>query len=65
MNIRLLRNDKRTPLLTAEQLETSKTHDDLWNASQLQLVQTGKMHVFLSSALFFTGLSGSLLVIAF
>ena len=47
LNIRLLRNDKRTPLLTAEQLETSKTHDDLWNASQLQLVQTGKMHGFL------------------
>ena len=39
--------DKRTPLLSQEQLEESKTHDDLWNAAQLQLVRMGKMHGFL------------------
>merc|ERR1711916_292475 len=27
-----------------DQLTKSKTHDDLWNAAQKQLVQTGKMH---------------------
>jgi len=41
------RTDKRSPLLSQEQLEESKTHDDLWNAAQLQLVRQGKMHGFL------------------
>lgn len=40
-------SDKRSPLLSQEQLEESKTHDDLWNAAQLQLVRKGKMHGFL------------------
>jgi len=39
--------DKRSPLLSQEQLEESKTHDDLWNAAQIQLVRMGKMHGFL------------------
>jgi len=29
------------------QLETSQTHEDIWNAAQTQLVQTGKMHGFM------------------
>jgi deoxyribodipyrimidine photo-lyase len=30
-----------------EELEQGKTHDDLWNAAQLQVVREGKMHGFL------------------
>lgn len=41
------KKDKRPALLTSQQLEEGKTHDDLWNASQIQLTQTGKMHGFL------------------
>jgi deoxyribodipyrimidine photo-lyase len=32
---------------TRDQLENAETHEDLWNAAQLQVVQTGKMHGFL------------------
>ena len=31
----------------ASTLEVGTTHDDLWNASQLQMVREGKMHGFL------------------
>ena len=48
----MLRKDKRSPLLNQQQLEEGKTHDDLWNAAQLQLVTTGKMHGFLRYATF-------------
>lgn len=41
------RKDKRPYIYSLEQLETSKTHDSLWNAAQKQLVRTGKMHGFL------------------
>lgn len=41
------RKDKRTPCYTLEEFETSKTHDDLWNSAQIQLVKEGKMHGFL------------------
>lgn len=34
-------------MFTCDQLEEAKTHDDLWNASQIQLVKDGKMHGFL------------------
>ena len=30
-----------------DELEHGKTHDDLWNAAQLQMVELGKMHGFL------------------
>jgi len=40
-------SDKRSKVYTREQLERAKTHDDLWNAAQLQLVHTGRMHGFL------------------
>lgn len=39
--------DKREYLYTREELESGNTHDDLWNAAQLQLVNEGKMHGFL------------------
>ena len=39
--------DKREYLYTREELEQGKTHDDLWNAAQLQVVREGGMHGFL------------------
>jgi len=41
------RNDKREYVYTRQQLQEAKTHDDLWNAAQLQMVIHGKMHGFL------------------
>lgn len=37
--------DPRPVVYTREELETAHTHDDLWNAAQLQMVHEGKMHV--------------------
>ncbi|TGZ75130.1 hypothetical protein CRM22_000557 [Opisthorchis felineus] len=39
--------DKRDPAYTSKQLEAAQTKDDLWNASQRQLVRRGKIHGFL------------------
>jgi len=39
--------DKREYLYTTEQWQKGKTHDDLWNAAQLQLITEGKMHGFM------------------
>lgn len=36
--------DGREYLYTRAQLDTGSTHDDLWNAMQLQLVESGKLH---------------------
>ena len=36
--------DARRPRYTASQLETADTHDPLWNAAQIQMVETGWMH---------------------
>lgn len=41
------RKDKRTYLCTEEQFEQGKTHDPLWNAAQIQMAKTGKMHGYL------------------
>lgn len=41
------RKDKREYIYTRKELEEGLTHDDLWNASQLQLVREGKLHGFL------------------
>lgn len=41
------RKDKRPYLYTEQELDESKTHDDLWNAAQNQLRNEGKMHGFL------------------
>lgn len=40
-------NDDREYLYTIDQLEEAKTHDDLWNAAQLEMVDTGKMHGYM------------------
>merc|ERR1712087_1025500 len=39
--------DKREKQYTLEQLEAAKTHEDIWNAAQRQMVATGKMHGFM------------------
>lgn len=39
--------DKREHVYTRQQLEAGKTHDQLWNAAQLELVHKGKMHGFM------------------
>jgi deoxyribodipyrimidine photo-lyase len=41
------RDDPRDYLYTLEQFEQSRTHDDLWNAAQREMVKTGKMHGYL------------------
>ncbi len=39
--------DVREHLYTRDQFEAGETHDELWNAAQLQMVATGKMHGFM------------------
>lgn len=39
--------DTRQPQYSRAQLETAVTYDPLWNAAQLQMVNTAKMHGFL------------------
>lgn len=39
--------DKREYIYTKKQFEEGKTHDDLWNAAQIQMVKTGKMHGYM------------------
>jgi len=41
------RADKRDYKYSFEQLENAETHDDLWNAAQLEMVRKGKMHGYL------------------
>lgn len=40
-------SDKRDWIYTLEQMERGETHDELWNAAQLQMVQYGWMHNYL------------------
>jgi deoxyribodipyrimidine photo-lyase len=40
-------NDVRPVLYTEAQLENAETHDPLWNAAQMQMVNTGWMHNYL------------------
>ena len=40
-------SDPREYVYSLEDLEEGKTHDDLWNAAQLQVVQEGQMHGFM------------------
>lgn len=42
-------SDVRDYVYTWKELESGMTHDDLWNAAQLQLVREGKMHGFMRS----------------
>lgn len=39
--------DPRPHLYSLEELEAARTHDDLWNAAQTQLVQEGRIHNYL------------------
>lgn len=41
------RNDNREYLYNIEELENAKTHDPYWNAAQVQMVKTGKMHGYM------------------
>jgi deoxyribodipyrimidine photo-lyase len=41
------RNDRRKYLYTPEQFENALTHDELWNAAQMEMVKKGKMHGYL------------------
>ena len=51
-SLELHASDEREYVYTWEELEQGKTHDDLWNAAQLQLLQEGKMHGFVSTGTF-------------
>ncbi len=46
-SLELHRRDLREYIYTLDEFESGKTHDDLWNAAQLQVMKTGKMHGFL------------------
>jgi deoxyribodipyrimidine photo-lyase len=39
--------DRRPVTYTEEQLENAETHDQLWNAAQMQMVNTGWMHNYM------------------
>jgi len=41
------RSDRRKPSYTFEELERAGTHDEVWNLSQRQLLQTGTIHGYL------------------
>lgn len=41
------RKDQRKYLYTADEFENARTHDDLWNAAQTEMVRRGKMHGYL------------------
>jgi len=41
------RGDKREYLYSLEQLELAQTHDELWNAAQMEMVKKGKMHGYM------------------
>ncbi len=41
------RKDEREFIYTLKQFEEAKTHEDLWNAAQMEMVTTGKMHGYM------------------
>lgn len=41
------KHDAREYLYTDEEFEQGKTHEALWNAAQLEMVKTGKMHGYM------------------
>ena len=41
------RRDKRDFLYSLEQFEQARTHEALWNACQMEMVNTGKMHGYM------------------
>ncbi|MCP5499382.1 MAG: deoxyribodipyrimidine photolyase [Leptospiraceae bacterium] len=46
-NLEKHKNDKREFIYSLKQFESAKTHDPIWNAAQLELVNTGKMQNYL------------------
>eukprot|EP00798_Chlamydomonas_sp_ICE-L_P018200 gene18200-24642_t len=46
-SLRIHTADKREYIYTKAEFEKGKTHDELWNAAQLELVHAGKMHGFM------------------
>jgi len=41
------RRHRREYVYSAQEFEEGRTHDDLWNAAQLEMVRTGKMHGYM------------------
>jgi deoxyribodipyrimidine photo-lyase len=41
------RKDPRDYIYTLEQFESGQTHDELWNAAQMEMVKRGKMHGYM------------------
>jgi deoxyribodipyrimidine photo-lyase len=41
------RRDRRPYLYSLSEFENARTHDDLWNAAQIQMVRSGKMHGYM------------------
>lgn len=41
------KTDKREYVYTKKEFENAKTHDDLWNAAQMQMITHGKMHGYM------------------
>ncbi|OPY50449.1 MAG: Deoxyribodipyrimidine photo-lyase [Methanosaeta sp. PtaU1.Bin112] len=41
------KRDRREYLYTLPELEKALTHDELWNAAQLEMLRTGKMHGYM------------------
>jgi deoxyribodipyrimidine photo-lyase len=41
------RRDRRPYLYSLDEFEAGKTHDDLWNAAQMEMVRRGKMHGYM------------------
>jgi deoxyribodipyrimidine photo-lyase len=46
-SLELHTSDPREYIYKLDEFESGKTHDDLWNAAQIQVMNTGKMHGFL------------------
>ncbi len=46
-SLRSHRKDRRAYIYETKEFETGMTHDALWNAAQLEMVGTGKMHGFM------------------
>lgn len=41
------RKDVRKTVYTLDKFETARTHDELWNAAQSEMLKTGKMHGYM------------------
>lgn len=41
------RTDKREYVYTLDEFENARTHDELWNAAQIEMIITGRMHGYM------------------